>query len=483
MTKALPSFSNRPILGYIHYVNQEPYFYGHNMHEEDGELVYDEIPVGIIPESCNAQLVYDENKEKTYVEVDGYIFDEYTKAKEIIERDKELSVSVELSIRELSYNAKDKYLDIEDFYFSGVTILGCDDDGNEVKPGMQGSNIKLADFSAENNSMFSKKLDSMQEKLDILLSRFDINNSKEGGDQSQMNKFEELLSQYGKTIEDIQFEYETMSDEELEAKFAELFGEEAESEKDSTAEGGQDEDSATETEDNSEVENTEDTDDNSEETSEDEPSEDESTTTVEMELSEEKFTKTFELSHDDIRCGLYSLLSSYEEADNDWYWISEVYDSHFVYEGWCTSKIYGQKYTKDGDNLSFDGERYELFRELLTESEKAELESMRANYSSIQEKLNKYELEEQRSDKKTVFENEDFANYLETNEFIELMKEETLDKFSKEELEEKANAALGKLVRTNKTFSRVEKKEFNKVPMRISTTSEVEEKPYGNLFD
>ena len=58
MTSALPSFSNRPILGYIHKVNDQWEFYSHNMHEdENGEIVYDEKPVGIIPESCNAQLV------------------------------------------------------------------------------------------------------------------------------------------------------------------------------------------------------------------------------------------------------------------------------------------------------------------------------------------------------------------------------------------------------------------------------------------
>ena len=38
------------------------------MHEdENGDVVYDEYPIGIIPESCNAQLVYDKEKKKTIV--------------------------------------------------------------------------------------------------------------------------------------------------------------------------------------------------------------------------------------------------------------------------------------------------------------------------------------------------------------------------------------------------------------------------------
>ena len=175
MEAALPSFSNRPILGYIHKVTTDENpegqweFYSHNMHEdENGDVVYDEYPIGIIPESCNAQLVYDEEKKKTFSEVDGYIFEEYSKAAEILQREEECSVSVELSIRALSYNAKDRYLDIEDFFFSGVTILGKTPEGNIVNPGMEKSNIKLADFSANNNSLFEdykSKMIELQERL------------------------------------------------------------------------------------------------------------------------------------------------------------------------------------------------------------------------------------------------------------------------------------------------------------------------------
>ncbi len=39
-------------------------------------------------------------------------------------------------------------------------------------------------------------------------------------------------------------------------------------------------------------------------------------------------TRTFEISHDDIRYALYNLLSSYEEVDNEWYYITGVYDSY-----------------------------------------------------------------------------------------------------------------------------------------------------------
>lgn len=134
MKSAMASFSNRPILAYIHEVDGQPEFYTHCMHlDEDDNIVYDEVPIGTIPESCNAHLEYDEEKDKTYCVVNGYIYEEYApKAIEIIEREGECYCSVELSVRELSYNSKEKLLSIDDYFYSGVTILGKTPDGDEV---------------------------------------------------------------------------------------------------------------------------------------------------------------------------------------------------------------------------------------------------------------------------------------------------------------------------------------------------------------
>ena len=37
-------------------------------------------------------------------------------------------------------------------------------------------------------------------------------------------------------------------------------------------------------------------------------------------------------------------------ADNDWYFITNVYDDHFVYENFTGETVYGQKYTVVEDN-------------------------------------------------------------------------------------------------------------------------------------
>ena len=490
MEAALPSFSNRPILGYIHKVTTDENpegqweFYSHNMHEdENGDVIYDEYPIGIIPESCDAQLVYDEEKKKTYCEVDGYIFEEYSKAAEILQREEECSVSVELSIRELSYDAKQKFLNIEDFWFSGVTILGKTPQGNEVKPGMTGSNIKLADFSSKNNSLFEDyeskmvELQARIENLETACFNREQNSSvrtlsKEGGNKENMTKFEELLAKYNKTVEDVTFDYSELSDEELEAKFAEVFDE------DNNADG-----------DNS-GDNTTNEPSNDNEGDGENPTEPEGSTDGDNEGEGQNFenmTKTFEISHDDIRYALYNLLSSYEDADNEWYYITGVYDSYFVYESWDGGKIYGQKYTKDNDNVSFDGERYNLHKEYLTDSEYTEIQDMRSNYSSVVEELNTYKSAEVFADKMTVFDDEAYSEYLDTDEFKALMSEDSVNKYSKEELSEKADATLGKLVKKNKTFSFAgetpQKKHVSRVAFNAEKETEDTYKPYGDLFD
>lgn len=494
-TRLLPTFKNRPILGYIHEVDGEPHFYGHNMHIDPNNkdsIIYDEIPVGIIPESNEASLEYDEETNKYNVFVSGYIFDEYTKATDILEREQELAVSVEISIKQMSYSPKDSCLNIEDGYFSGVTILGVDERGKEVKPGMAGSNIKLKDFSQSNNSLFvnqaeetNQKLIETLEKLNETLAKININkaefsadeNSQKGGN-SKVTKFEELLQKYNKTETEIEFEVEGLSDEELEAKFEEVFGEESNDDpvsEEGEAEGsgeqfdeGEADNTATSEEgtvedENTDVTNGEDTnegnfddngDDNGESANADDTNTDEDETPevqTENSVEEKKnYSKTFELSHDDIRSGLYALLCPYEEADNEYYWIMEVFESYFVYQG-MSGKVFGQKYAIENEAVSFDGERYELFLEYLTASEKVELESMRSNYSVIETELNSYKEAELCAKREEVFSDEAYADFIEDARFVEI--KENINSYSVEELREKCDLAFAACVKAKGNFA------------------------------
>lgn len=436
-TSALPSFSNRPILAYIHEVNGQPEFYSHNMHlDENDEIVYDEIPVGIISESCNAHLEYDEEKQKNYVVVTGYLFDEYSKATDILQREQECSVSVELSVRELSFDAKNKILNIENYYYSGVTLLGKTDTGEEVKPGMVGSNIKLADFSAKNNSVFTEnKVIDLLEQINGILSNFSNTQfSKEGGNDPL--KFDELLKKYGKAAEECDFDYENMSDEELEDAFAKAFEEKTVSDP------------------------------------------------IAPEHNE-KFQKVFEISHEDIRTALYALLAPFEDTDNEWYWITNVYDSYFVYENWEGSKVFGQAYSKDGANVAFSDERYALHKELLTDSEYTELQTMRANYESVLSQLKAYQAAEIKAKKIELANSETYSSISDKKEFIELTQDvkDGKDTQTYESFEKACDAILLKYAKEGslkfESNSETDSNKSNRKPLNIKNNL----KRYGNLFD
>lgn len=423
-------------------------FSGHTMYYDEAldKMIYKEIPIGhfIHPESIH--LEYDEEYDRNFVCADVVVYEEYTDACDILRRRKTVDCSVELCIRKMHWDNTDKTLHLDDFYVQGTTLLG-----SHTLPGMSGSKLSIKDFSEENNSLFSSisedehsKLIETLDNLNKTLSSLNINSKtnptvekfeKGGNIETNMTKFEELLEKYNKTVEDITFEYEGLSDEELENVFSTTFDESEPTPDTVVTESDKSDD---------------DTDDDTDDSATDEP--DEPGDTTDDDKNKDTYSKTFELSHEDVRSALYQLLAPIEETLNEYYWIMSVYDDYFIYES-CCGNYYKQAYTKENDTIAFDGERQEVFAEFVTADEKAELEDMRANYSSISEKLAKYEEAEEIADKMTVFEDQAYSKYLEADEFKKLMDVENVKKFTKDELAEKADAALGKVVKTTKTFS------------------------------
>lgn len=464
MEENMPSFFERPILGYIHKVGDQYEFYSHNMHQsEDGETIYDEIPVGHIPSTSELKLVYDKDKDKTYLEADGYIYEEYTKAADIIKREQECPVSVEIVIRSMSYDVTNKALNIEDFYLSGVTLLGKDPNGKAVAPGMEGANLKLSSFNKNDDNFENiyNELSDMHKKLDYILSHVDNNIEKceEGGNEDNMTKFEELLQKYNKTIDDVTFEYADLTDEELEVKFAEAFENTDDQNDNSTTEEGS----------------------NFEECSEELGLDENENTSSTVSEHFENIVRTYEISHEDVRYALYNLLASYEESDNEWYYIENVYDEYFVYSNWDGDKLYRQNYIKDDDAVSFDGERIELFKEYLTASEKAELESMRANYSSIQERLSVYEEKEQKVKKEELIASKDYEAIRNSAEFAELTKD--IEKYSFDELASKCDSMLLAFAKAGGKFTFAEDPD-NKHHNRVGYSEpDNEYLPYGGILE
>lgn len=482
--KAMNTIADRPVLAAIHQLDDGSWdFEGHEMEivkDEKGkeELRYIESQVGSFS-SEPAFWEHDDNLDKDYVCAYAYISEEYTKACEIIREKQGSKNSCELFIDELSYNAKEKYLELNDFYVNASTLLGSHDDGTEIQEGMEGSRADIVDFSVNNNSVrFDKdeKMIELLENLNKTLSNFNKEQtpvqtqSKEGGTNNKMTKFEELLAKYGKTAEDVTFDYAEMSDEELEAKFAEMF-DEGNSDGDNSDNGESGEPS---------------NDGEGEGEGASDPDGDEGGNISKNEL----FNKLFEISFDEIRYALNNLCSVYRN-DSEWCYVSQVYENYFIMEDWDSDKYYKQSYEKDGDNISLSGERIEMFAMLLTESEKLSIEDMRSNYAALKEFKETAEKNELHAQKEAIINADNYfvltekdseGNYVNAD-FAELVK--TMDNYSVEDFETKVKVMHSDYMSAHANFSSTDTKK-NTNSVKILTNMNKKSKPkknYGNLFD
>jgi hypothetical protein len=462
MENAMPTLKYRPILAYIHELpDGTKDFYSHNVEfveDKNGEaqVVYIERQVGSFT-SDDPWLEYDKDMDKTYVMAYAVIPEEYTEAADIIRRKNGTKVSCELVINELSYNAKEKYLDLTDFYFGGTTLLGCDEEGNEIGEGMLGSRADIKDFChKEPNFTYQDKLIETLEKLNVTLSSFNKSNSEEGGNEEMDNFENEVVEEVVETeVEEVVVENNEVEEtvvENNEAEETEVV-EETETEETSTSEDG----------DNSDFEET---------------------------PVEEKFTKTFtvELSHDDIRWALYNLIAQYDEEDNDYYGIRAVYDDYFIMYGWCNNKLYKVGYTVDGENVSLEGERQEVFELIVTESEKIAIEKMREKYAALEEEYNalkefkdNYDASQLKAEKTAVLESAEYADIKESDEFKALVAE--MDNYSVDELKVKADLLFAASMKKKFNFEVEVEKKPHSVGINFNAKPNKKKQAYAGLFD
>ena len=489
MEKAMPTLKYRPILAYIHQLDDGTYdFYAHNMEiveDENGEekINYIEKQVGCFT-TDEPYLEYDKDNDKTYVNAYAVIPEEYTEAANIIRRKNGTKVSCELVIDELSYNAKEKYLDLTSFYFGGCTLLGCDENGNEIGEGMLGSRADIADFCHKKPVFdYQERLVEMLDKLNNTLSNFNKNNTEEGV-REEMNHFEELLEKYGFAVDELDFDYENMSDEELDSAFEDFKCrkkkcEEEDSDVDGSEEGNSEEsgsEEGTSEEGSSEEENPEDSNDDEDDVGDDE-----------SKKNSENFVKNFkvEISHEDIRYALYNLIAEYEESDNEWYGIYAVYDDYFVMQGWCNGKFYKQGYSIDGENVSLDGERTELFQMLLTESEKLAVDKLRGDYAELEAKYNElktfkdnYDAAEIKAKKDSIFADEAYNDIRESDDFKALMND--AENYSVEEIQNKCDLLFA--ANEKKVKFAANKNKSHSISFNFSKKEDKKASAYGNLF-
>lgn len=464
MEKAMPTLKYRPILAYIHELpDGTKDFYAHNMdfiEDENGEtqVVYLEKQVGCFT-ADDPWLEYDEEMDKTYVMAYAVIPEEYTETADIIRRKNGTKVSTELVINELSYNAKEKYLDLIDFYFGGTTLLGSDEDGNEIGEGMLGARGDIEDFChKEPTFTYQDKLIETLEKLNITLSSFNKSNSEEGGDEEMDNFENEVVEEVVETeveevvVENNEVEETVVGNNDVEE--TEVV-EETDTEETSTSENG-----------------------------------DEGQGEFEEAPVTERFTKTFavELSHGDIQYALYNLIAPFDDEDNEWYYIRDVYNNYFYMQGWCNNKLYKVGYAVDGENVSLEGERQEVFELIVTESEKMAIEKMREDYAALETKYNElkefknaYDANLAKAEKMAILESAEYAEIKESDEFKTLVAE--IDKYSVEEIKVKADLLFAASMKKKFNFSVEPEKKQHSVGMNLQAKPNKKKQAYAGLFN
>lgn len=465
MKEAIPSFYNRPILGYIQKIDDGDGkfhydFAGHEMDiTSDGEIEYKEAVVGVIPESCNPQLVYHEENDKTYLELDGLIYEDYTHAAEILRSKGQCDVSVEISVNKFSFDRETSLMDIQSFTFLGVTILGVTTDENHtpVEPGMEGSNITISDFNAENNSLVFNKAELIEEITATVLQKLDYKAEESAVKTTERRKnkleFEEKIEETTVDVVKDEVTEDTVENEEV---FEEATKETPEVVDNAETIDAIEDVETVETFDDP-VNEPEETVDVNEEIANTQDDDEKKVKINSMTVTIEN--KVFEVSLNDIQRCLSMLVNDmYADADSTFYDTIVYADSkNVVMVDACSGKAYKQGYKEKQGTYSLVGQRIPVKPVFVTADEEAELDKMRNQYITISDRLARYESE---PEKMAILNSSDYANIADLAEFVELKKQDNHFELSVDEVKEKADAMLLAYAKSGKLkFSAVKTEE------------------------
>lgn len=450
---AKDTFSNIPILAEVKEFtdkdgNKHLDYTSHAMHiEEDafneGEsrIIYDEAVVGIVPETNNFEIIHDDETGNDYVLVDALLFREYGNycCDILEERGGKTDVSAEIACEEVAFSAKDKCLDVGKMKMCAITLLGED-----IKPGMEKAHAEV--FSSKEEDRTSQLIQIMQE-LKESLDNYTNTSRKEDPIVADKIKEENFENEEVVENEDVENVEETAEEE---VTTEEEFSEEA-------TEVTPDEEVVEESvEENFEEENK-----------------------IEFSATIDGEVKTFSISLNDKLNAIYSLVNeTYGELDNDFYEVIAYEDTKTVeMHGVFTGKSYRQNYKVKKDCYSLVGDRCEIFSVWMSEDEKSAFENMKANYSSISEKLQKYEEEPQKME---ILKSQKYGYIAGTEEFAEL--ESNHFDMSIEEVTNKANEILLSYADKGALKFSVENETEPKVANQKLPVINNKSSRYGNLF-
>lgn len=169
--------------------------------------------VGIIPEGAQYrwETIEDNGVEHEYLVVDGILW-KRSSVYDKLKRDGISGQSMEVTVNNGA--SKDGIFQIYDFDFTAFCILG-----EGVTPCFESANIETFSLDVY-KTRFKHMMEDFRKEFSIAAKNSGEEFSLKGGDCRV--KLTEMMTKYGLTEADVNFDTSGMSDEELEAKFAEI---------------------------------------------------------------------------------------------------------------------------------------------------------------------------------------------------------------------------------------------------------------------
>lgn len=384
--KACPTLNYVPVIGYWNDKDED--FSDHGIEyviSNDGiEENIKTTPFGVVIKDSYRfdTITMDNGEEIEYLFADCYLWNRNEKAINKVKEGR-CNQSMEISIND--YTERNNYIDITDFEFSALCILG-----ENVAPAFSNARIKQAgkyskdDFKAIYSEMISKFEEVMKGGNIVGVC------SKCGKEENEELRFEEI-------------DGELLCPECINAQFEDDGSDDSSDDSEDSSDAGENtEENAEENVDNNEelladeVQQEENQDGEDEKVADD----DKDTTKAKkkMSLDNKNMIVKYELSFDDISYKIYEIL--YNTNPDCYYYLVNVYDDKFIYqreyynEAGYVAQTFKQQYSKvEGqDKISFVGDPIEVFSEYLTADEVKRLSEMRAGYEKVSNDLKELEV-------------------------------------------------------------------------------------------
>lgn len=182
------TLANIPILANVLFDEDgTPQFGGHDMTIEKNKLegdaykmIYQEVPIGVVPETCNPEIKEFEGKQ--YVYADAYIWRGYSNyAEDIINRDKDIKLSMEITVDDCAFDTEKNVYNVNKYRYRGITFLG-----NDLQTGMVDA-MATTNFTEDSK----EKMIVMMKELKDVLEKFSAVTEAERGEM-EMNDTQDM---------------------------------------------------------------------------------------------------------------------------------------------------------------------------------------------------------------------------------------------------------------------------------------------------